>query len=75
MLIGTIRSFVTAYTVITRPAVRREVVMHDLSAALTDREIDAIVEGVLQCIPRGAQIPVVELVCAIEKELYAQHGV
>lgn len=75
MLIGTIRSFVTAYAIITRPTVRREVVMHDLSVALSDKEIDAIVDGVLSALPRGAQVPMVELVCAIEKELYAQHGV
>jgi hypothetical protein len=75
MMLGLACSFVVKLMVVTKPAVKREVLCHELAPAMTDREVDMLASMLIRELGVGSAIPVEEFRMAVELRVMQELGV
>lgn len=75
MLMGLMGLMVVGLVRVTRSSVRREVVNQPLSVAMTDREVELVVQEALKQLKVGEAVEQEALTFAVERAMLIQLGV
>jgi hypothetical protein len=75
LMLGLACSFVVKLMVVTKPAVKREVLCHDLALAMTDAEVEMLASMLIRELGVGTAIPVEEFRLAVELKVMQELGV